>query len=55
VVLDQLGFSSTGRYLFPAIEKHMDRFAVAHKVKNPNNNYYQFLLEFTPPQAGPGQ
>lgn len=36
VVLEQLGYSSTYRYLLPAIEKNPDRFTVIKKLKNPD-------------------
>jgi hypothetical protein len=53
VVLDQLGFSSTGLYLYPAIQKHPDRFIPIHQVKNPHNDYLQYLLHFVPDSAVP--
>jgi hypothetical protein len=44
VVLDQLGFSSTGRYLFPAIKRYPNKFKTIKKVKDPDT----YLLEFRP-------
>ncbi|MBM3264608.1 MAG: hypothetical protein FJY97_14435, partial [candidate division Zixibacteria bacterium] len=54
-VLDQLGFSSTARYLFPAIEKNMDRFTPIHQIKNPNDAYYQYLLKLKPKPSLPAR
>lgn len=42
VVLDQLGYSSTSRYLYPAIQKYPGKFNVIHQVKNPDT----YLMEF---------
>lgn len=42
VVLDQLGYSSTSRYLYPAIKKYPGKFNVIHQVKNPDT----YLMEF---------
>lgn len=42
VVLEQLGFSSTGRYLYPAIQKHPELFPIVMHLKNPDT----FLLKF---------
>ena len=42
VVIDQLGFSSTGRYLVPAVQKNPDRFEVIYQQKNPDT----YLLRF---------
>lgn len=42
VVLDQLGYSSTGLYLYPAIMKNQELFSVALQMKNPDT----YLLWF---------
>ena len=42
VILDQLGFSSTARYLYPAIEAHRNRFDVIHIVRNPDTYILRF-------------
>lgn len=42
VVLDQLGYSSTSRYLYPAIKKNPDNFKLCYKLKNPDT----YLLFF---------
>ncbi|WP_159519436.1 MORN repeat-containing protein [Sunxiuqinia indica] len=44
VVLDQLGYSSTGRYLLPAIKKYPLKFKVIKQVKNPDT----YLMKFQP-------
>ncbi len=36
VVIDQLGFSSTPKYLVPALQKHANQFDVVYQVKNPD-------------------
>lgn len=42
VVADQLGFSSTPRYLIPAINKFQDRFQIVYVLHNPET----YVLEF---------
>lgn len=42
VVVDQLGYSSTYRYLYPAVEKNQQRFGVVEVIKNPDT----YLLKF---------
>lgn len=42
VVLEQLGFSSTVRYLYPAIVDHAELFSVVYQRRNPDT----FLLKF---------
>jgi len=42
VVLEQLGYSSTGRYLYPAIMKHPDLFSPVMQLQNPDT----YLLAF---------
>ena len=44
VILDQLGFSSTSRYLYPAIRKYPYKFKRIHKAENTDT----FVLEFRP-------
>jgi hypothetical protein len=43
VVLEQLGFASTGQYLYPAIQKNQDKFPIASQLPNPDT----YLLKFT--------
>lgn len=45
VVLEQLGYSSTGRYLYPAIEKNSDLFQVTIHLKNPDTYLLHFDIE----------
>lgn len=45
VVLEQLGYSSTGLYLYPAIEKYMDLFHVVWHLPNPDTYLLQFDRE----------
>ena len=42
VVLDQLGYASTSRYLYPAIQKYPGKFKVIHQLKNPDT----YLMKF---------
>jgi hypothetical protein len=42
VVLDQLGFSSTVRYLYPAIQNNRDLFTPVLQKKKPNTYVLQF-------------
>ncbi len=42
VVLEQLGYSSTGRYLYPAIQKNPELFPIVMHLKNPDT----YLLKF---------
>ena len=44
VVVDQLGFSSTGLYLVPAIQKHPEKFKLVRQLKNPDT--YLFKTQF---------
>lgn len=44
VVLDQLGYSSTSRYLYPAIKKYPGKFKVIHQLKNPDT----YIMKFNP-------
>ncbi|MFN8309126.1 MAG: glycosyltransferase family 39 protein [Chitinophagales bacterium] len=43
VVVEQLGFSSTAKYLIPAINKNPDKFPVVRQLPNPDT----YLLKFT--------
>ncbi|MCB0754747.1 MAG: hypothetical protein H6603_06290 [Flavobacteriales bacterium] len=45
VVLDQLGYSSTSRYLYPAIKKYPGKFKVIYQLKNPDTYIMEFLPE----------
>jgi hypothetical protein len=42
VIIEQLGYGSTARYLIPAVQKNMDRFQVVKQLKNPDT----YLLKF---------
>jgi hypothetical protein len=42
VIIDQIGFSSTPRYLVPAVEAHRDRFELLHIVRNPDTYVLRF-------------
>lgn len=44
VVLDQLGYSSTYRYLYPAIQKYPYKFKMLKHIKNPDT----YLMKFRP-------
>ena len=44
VVLEQLGYSSTGRYLYPTIQRYPGKFKAILHMKNPDT----YLLEFRP-------
>lgn len=43
VVLEQLGFSSTPKYLLPALQKNIEKFPVAAQLPNPDT----YILKFT--------
>jgi hypothetical protein len=43
VVLEQLGFASTAKYLYPAIQKNQAKFPIAIQLPNPDT----YLLKFT--------
>jgi len=47
VVIEQLGYGSTPRYLVPAIQKNMSRFQVVKQIKNPDT----YLLKFQMPKS----
>jgi hypothetical protein len=42
VVLDQLGYSSTSRYLYPAIKRFPGKFKVLYQLKNPDTYIMKF-------------
>jgi len=42
VIIEQLGFSSTAKYLVPAIQKNMDKFEIVRQLPNPDT----YLLKF---------
>ena len=44
VVIDQLGYSSTARYLVPAVQSNMEKFQVVYQQQNPTT----YLLRFNP-------
>jgi hypothetical protein len=43
VVIEQLGYGSTPRYLVPAIQKNMSRFQVVKQLKNPDTYLLRFV------------
>ena len=43
VVLEQLGYSSTGRYLYPAIKRYPAKFKIIKHIKNPDTYLMKFL------------
>ena len=47
VVLEQLGYGSTYRYLYPAIDKNPNRFASLVHLENPDT----YLLKFERSQS----
>lgn len=42
VVLDQLGFSQTGRYLYPVIQGNPEKFIGLHTIPNPETYMFRF-------------
>jgi hypothetical protein len=44
VILDQLGYSSSYRYLYPTIQNYPDNFQIIAKAENPDT----FLIKFVP-------
>jgi hypothetical protein len=44
VIFDQLGYSSTRRYLQPTINKHREKFPVVQQLKNPDT----YILAYRP-------
>ncbi len=45
VVVEQLGYGSTPRYLVPAIQKNMSRFQIVKQLKNPDTYLLKFVKE----------
>ena len=45
VVLDQLGYAATGRYLYPAIQKHPELFDVVATFRFPQTVLLRFNRE----------
>lgn len=43
IVLDKLGYSSTGLYLYPAVQKYHDKFKILYQIKNPDTYFLEFL------------
>jgi hypothetical protein len=42
VVLDQLGYASTSRYLYPAIKRYPAKFKAIHQLKKPDTYIMKF-------------
>ena len=42
VILEQLGFSDTARFLYPAIQNHTERFQIVYHLKNPDTYVLKF-------------
>ncbi len=45
IIVDALGFSSTGKYLVPTLQKYKGKFKQVFKVTNPDTYVFQFLPE----------
>ncbi len=45
VIVEQLGFSSTGRYLVPVVQQNPKNFKIVYHLKNPDT----YLVKFIPP------
>jgi len=45
VVIEQLGYGSTPRYLVPAVQKNMSRFQIIKQLKNPDTYLLKFVKE----------
>jgi hypothetical protein len=45
VIIEQLGYGSTPRYLVPAVQKNMSRFQVIKQLKNPDTYLLRFVEE----------
>jgi hypothetical protein len=46
VVLDQLGFASTGRYLYPAIQKNPEKFKLLQHLQNPDTYLFEIHYDY---------
>ncbi|MFD0963100.1 hypothetical protein [Pseudofulvibacter geojedonensis] len=44
VVVEQLGYSSTSKYLVPVIDRYPEKFKIIKELKNPNT----YLMKFSP-------
>lgn len=44
VIVDQLGYSSTSKYLLPAIDRYPNKFKIIQQLPNPNT----YLMKFQP-------
>ncbi|MFA4851653.1 MAG: hypothetical protein WC599_03955 [Bacteroidales bacterium] len=42
VVLEQLGYASTGRYLYPAIQRYPEKFKILYQLKDPDTYFMKF-------------
>ncbi|MDE5574817.1 MAG: hypothetical protein K2I87_03785, partial [Bacteroidales bacterium] len=42
VILEQLGYSSTARYLYPAIQKYPQLFTLVYHMQNPDTYLFHF-------------
>jgi hypothetical protein len=51
VVLEQLGYSSTNRYLYPVVQRYPNKFKVIKHIKNPDT----YLLKFSPDMGYTGE
>lgn len=51
VILEQLGYSSTGRYLYPAIQANQSKFKLIKHIEDPDT----YLFEFLPNMAYTGE
>ncbi len=51
VVVDQLGFSSTRKYLVPAMTKNATRFRSVKVIKNPDTYLFRFMRKPEPVKA----
>ncbi len=41
LVIEQLGFGSTGRYLYPAVQKNPEKFKLVKQMKNPDTYLFE--------------
>ncbi len=49
VILDQLGFTSTSKFLYPAIQKNPEKFPIVLSLPDPTKeDSFTYLLEFKP-------
>ena len=45
IVLDQLGFSDVGRYLYPAVMANPRKFPILFQVKDPDTYVLKFVSD----------